>query len=206
MRTWAYVIIAVVAAAVVLLAVAAVLMSRRSHRLRSTFASEYDRTVAETGRRRGEHELVERQKRRESLDIRPLSAASRERYAEQWRQTQAEFVDSPETAVRNANALVEGVMSERGYPVADFEEQAAVVSVDHADVVENYRTAHEISVAADNGEVSTEDLRRAMRHYRSLFEDLLGEPVSTADAQSTEIVDEHTAEPALARTSDEVRR
>jgi hypothetical protein len=199
MPTWAYVIIAVAVAVAVLLAAGALLLRRRSNRLRSTFESEYDRTLAKTGRRRrAEHELLDREKRRESLDIRPLSAASRERYAEEWRQTQADFVDSPEAAVREANTLVENVMSERGYPVTDFEEQAAVISVDHAGVVQNYRSAHEISVAAGEGEASTEDLRRAMRHYRSLFEDLLGETVGSADTRS--------AEPAVASGADEARR
>jgi len=200
MPTWAYVIIAVAVIVAVLLVAGALLMRRRSHRLQSTFDSEYDRTLAKTGRRRrAEHELLDREKRRERLDIRPLSAASRERYAEEWRQTQADFVDSPEAAVREANTLVENVMSERGYPVTDFEEQAAVISVDHAGVVENYRSAHEISVAAGEGEASTEDLRRAMRNYRSLFEDLLGEAVVGADQRSDE--------PAVvASRADEARR
>jgi hypothetical protein len=116
----------------------------------------------------------------------PLSEGARERYAEQWRATQAEFVDAPERAVRDANGLVEEVMAERGYPIADFEEQAAVISVDHGDVVQNYRAAHSISAAAADGKASTEDLRRAMRHYRSLFEDLLGQAVDTAAAQPRE--------------------
>ena len=186
MPTWAYVIIAVAAAAAIVLAGAwMLLMRRRSNRLRSTFSSEYDRTVAETGgRRRAEQDLLEREKRREQLKIRPLSPASRERFADQWREAQAEFVDAPEEAVHDANALIEDAMSERGYPVADFEEQAAVISVDYADVVQNYRSAHRIYVAAGEGEASTEDLRRAMQHYRNLFEHLLGESVDTTASPS----------------------
>jgi hypothetical protein len=199
MPTWAYVIIALAVVTAVVLAAGALLMRRRSARLRSTFESEYDRTVARSGgRRQAEHELLDREKRRERLDIRPLSAASRERYTEEWRQTQADFVDSPEGAVREANTLVENVMNERGYPVTEFEDQAAVISVDHPDVVQNYRAAHEISVAAGDGEASTEDLRRAMRHYRSLFEDLLGETVGDAERR--------TAEPVAARRGEEVSR
>ena len=189
MPIWAYVIIAIAVVAAVALAAGALLMRRRSNRLRGTFESEYDRTLARTGgRREAEHELLDREKRRERLNIRPLSAAARERYAEEWRQTQADFVDSPELAVSRANTLVENVMNDRGYPVTDFEEQAAVISVDHPDVVQNYRSAHGISVSA--GEASTEDLRRAMRHYRSLFEELLGE----ADGGN----DRYADEPALA--------
>ena len=199
MPTWAYVIIALAVVTAVVLAAGALLMRRRSNRLRSTFESEYDRTLAKSGgRRRAEHELLDREKRRDRLNIRPLSAASRERYTEEWRQTQADFVDSPEGAVREANTLVENVMSERVYPVTDFEDQAAVISVDHPDVVQNYRTAHEISLAAGDGEASTEDLRRAMRHYRSLFEDLLGEAAGATDRP--------TAEPVAARRGEEVTR
>src|SRR5262249_36808090 len=142
MPTWVYILIALAAATAVLIACASILVSRRSHRLRSTFSSEYDRAVTETGgKRRAERELLDREKRRDTLEITPLSAAARDRYAERWLQTQTDFVDSPDTAVRNANALVEAVMSERGYPIANFEEQAAVISVDHADVVEKYRSA-----------------------------------------------------------------
>ena len=182
MPAWAYVIIGVAVVAAVLAAGAWLLMRRRSDRLRSTFASEYDRAVAETGgRRTAERELLERERHREQMVIVPLSAESRARYVERWRDAQAEFVDSPEAAVRDANTLVEAVMSERGYPIADFEEQAAVISVDHADVVQSYRAAHEISLAAAEGEASTEDLRYAMHHYRSLFEDLLDAAVETRE-------------------------
>jgi hypothetical protein len=198
MPSWAYVIIAIAAVAAVLLAAGVLLMRRRSQRLRSTFESEYDRTLAKTGdRRRAEHELLDREKHRERLDIRPLPAAARDRYAKEWRQTQADFVDSPQAAVRDANALVEHVMSDRGYPVRDFDEQAAVISVDHPDVVENYRSAHDIALAAADGEASTEDLRQAMRHYRSLFEDLLAETVDNTEAH---------AEPRESHTGEEVRQ
>jgi hypothetical protein len=195
MPAWAIAVI-VVAAVIVIGAVAAwAFMQRRSSRLRSTFSSEYDRTVADTGgRREAEKELLDREKKRRELDIVPLSTAARDRYLEQWRRTQAEFVDSPEAALRNANALVEDVMDERGYPVDDFEEQAAVISVDHAGVVENYRVAHEISLAAAKGEASTEEMRRGMRHYRSLFEDLLEEAVERGRSTQTETEARETEE------------
>lgn len=184
MPSWAYVLIAVVVAAIIVGgAMAAMARKRRSGHLRDTFATEYDRTVEQTGSRRdAERELADREKQREELDIVPLPAATRERYAASWQQTQSEFVDSPRTALRHANDLVEDVMRDRGYPVERFDEQAALVSVDHPDVVENYRAAHDIAVSAERGEASTEDMRRALRHYRSLFEELLGEATTAADA------------------------
>lgn len=189
MPIWGYVIIAV-AVALAIVAAAAWLMGtrRRSDRLRSRFSSEYDRAVAESGSRKdAERDLAAREQRRERLHIVPLTSAARERYARRWRDTQSEFVDSPQNALRNASALLDEVMNERGYPVHDFEQQAADVSVDHPDVVEHYRAAHEISTAAeDGGGASTEDLRRAMRHYRMLFEDLLdghGDGDAAADGE-----------------------
>jgi hypothetical protein len=129
-----------------------------------------------SGRRRAESELAERERRREYLEIVPLEPAARERYAEAWRDTQARFVDSPEQAIREADHLVTEVMRERGYPMEDFDQRAADVSVDHPNVTENYRAAHATSLANDQGEASTEDLRQAMVHYRALFVELLEQP------------------------------
>ncbi len=174
MPVWAWILIAV--AVVIVAAVAGWLAwsKRRTDQLRSRFGPEYDRTVVETGgRRKAESELDARRKRRRELDIRPLSAASRQRHLERWRNTQARFVDTPNDAIREADALVIAVMTERGYPMEDFEQQAADISVDHAGVVENYRAAHGISMANDHGKASTEDLRQGMVHYRALFEELL---------------------------------
>jgi hypothetical protein len=64
-------------------------------------------------------------------------------------------------------------MRDRGYPVDDFEQRAADISVDHPQVVDDYRAAHAIAAANDRSEASTEDLRQALVHYRSLFEELL---------------------------------
>jgi len=175
MPTWGYVIVAVAIVLVAATAVGGWLVARsRSTRLRSAFSSEYDRMVAGAGnRRQAERELRSREERHDALHIVPLRTAARERYLERWRSTQSDFVDSPETAVRTANELVEEVMGERGYPVDDFEEQAAIVSVDHPDVVEHYRAGHLVLLSAEDGRSTTEDLRRAMRHYRMLFEELL---------------------------------
>jgi hypothetical protein len=153
---------------------------RRSQKLRSMFGSEYDRTVREIGdRHKAESILIKRKKHVEELDIRPLAAAAVERFNREWQSCQAKFVDDPRGAVREADHLVAEVMKTRGYPVGDFEQRAADVSVDHPGVVENYRGAHEIAVREERGKASTEDLRRALVYYKTLFEELLGigEPV-----------------------------
>ena len=173
MDAWVWVVIVV---AVVVIGLAAYMMAsrRRTGALRERFGPEYDKTVDESGgRRAAESELKDRVERREELDIRPLAPAAADRYAGEWRDVQARFVDSPGTAVGEADRLVIAVLRERGYPVDDFEQRAADISVDHADVVENYRAAHGISLANDQGRASTEDLRQAMVHYRTLFERLL---------------------------------
>ena len=173
MDAWVWIVI--IAAVLIVLAAAYWLMQNRKRtELRESFGPEYDRTVGEAdSRREAESELRERQERREKLDIRPLTDATRDRYSERWRETQARFVDDPGSAVGDADSLVQEVMSERGYPTHDFEQRAADVSVDHPDVVENYRAAHNIAQAHERGEASTEDLRQSLVHYRSLFEVLL---------------------------------
>jgi hypothetical protein len=165
-----------VAIIVVLVAVVGVLLARqqRSRRLQEGFGPEYKRTVQRSGdQREAESELLERRKRREELDIRPLEPEARERYRDAWGATQRRFVDDPQAAVGEADELVTGVMRDRGYPVDEFEEQAAVVSVDHPGVVENYRAGHAISRKCADGRAGTEDLRQAMKHYRALFAELL---------------------------------
>jgi len=146
----------------------------RSQQLQERFGPEYERTVTETGDRlAAESDLLDRQARREHLHIVPLEPAARERYLEEWHRTQALFVDSPAEATREADRLIVDVMRERGYPVEDFEQRAADVSVDHPQVVDDYRAARAVSTANERGEASTEDLRQALVHYRSLFEELL---------------------------------
>ena len=154
------------------------LRKRRSERLRTQFGgSEYDRAVKEDGNRRhAEAGLKERTARVESLNIRPLASSDRARFVESWRRVEARFVDGPGGAVTEADQLLGDVMSTRGYPVSDFEQRAADISVDHPLVLENYRTAHEIALRQTKGQANTEDLRQAMIHYRTLFEELVGEP------------------------------
>jgi hypothetical protein len=173
MDAWIWIVI-VVAVLVIALAAYTLTSRRRTGALRGQFGPEYDKTVNEAGgRRAAESELRERVDRRQELDIRSLSPAAADRYAGEWRDVQARFVDAPGPAVGEADRLVITVLRERGYPIDDFEQRAADISVDHADVVDNYRAAHGISLANGEGRASTEDLRQAMVHYRTLFERLL---------------------------------
>ena len=174
MDDWIPVVIVVVVLVVVALVAWTAARRRRSEQLRERFGPEYDRAVAEQGgQREAEGELQERVKRRDELDIRPLPAATAQRYLDEWRDVQARFVDAPEQAVGQADGLVTAVMRERGYPMDDFDQRSADISVDHPDVVQDYRAAHGISMANDQGRASTEDLRQAMVHYRALFERLV---------------------------------
>lgn len=152
-----------------------IVRNKRSEALKTRFGSEYDHAVTVAGSRSGaEADLNSRTKRVKLLDIHPLSSGDHDRFADRWRATQASFVDNPGAAVTQAGTLVEEVMRARGYPVSDFNQRAADISVEHPRFVENYREARELSVANQRGAASTEDLRRATVHYRALFEDLLG--------------------------------
>ena len=169
--------LAVIVVTVIVVAWVAV-RKRRTARLRTQFGgTEYDRTVKEDGsRRHAEAGLKERTERVESLNIRPLAPGDRARFLESWRRVEARFVDGPGGAVTEADQLLGDVMSTRGYPVSDFEQRAADISVDHPLVLENYRTAHDIALRQRKGQANTEDLRQAMIHYRTLFEELVDEP------------------------------
>jgi hypothetical protein len=173
MDAWVWVIIV---AGIVVLAVAAYFAYRQYRRrtLRKGFGPEYDRAVSEAPtRREAESELAERRKRREELDVRPLEPAARERYEREWEAVQARFVDDPDGAIGDADALIQQVMRERGYPVEDFEQRAADLSVDYPWLVEDYRAGHEIADLSARGDATTEDLRQAMVRYRTLFERML---------------------------------
>jgi hypothetical protein len=173
-ENWIWVLIAIAVVLVVLLVAAAVRKRQQEKSTQSQFGPEYERTVQETGsRREAISELRKRAERRQQLDIRPLEPDAARRYNKSWQETQRRFVDYPGDAIQEADSLVAEVMQERGYPVEDFEQRAADVSVDHSDVVGNYRAAHAIAIANDQGKATTEDLRQAMVHYRSLFQDLL---------------------------------
>jgi hypothetical protein len=177
MPVWGWVLIAIGAALLVFVIASQAMSQRRSRRLRSSFGPEYDRTLQGRKRREAEGELEARQERRGQLTIRPLSPESRQRFVTEWHEVQAQFVDDPSGAVVSGDSLIQAVMRERGYPVEEFEQRAADVSVDHPDVVENYREGHRLARASASGRGSTESLRQAMRHYRSLFDELV-EPVA----------------------------
>jgi hypothetical protein len=168
-----WIVIGVAAVAIVIIGVLAWSRARR-RRLRDTFGSEYDRALESAPtRKEAEAELEERRKRREELEIRSLTTEAAERYGHEWQGLQVRFVDDPVGSTRDADRLVQQVMSDRGYPMEDFESRADLISVDHPTVVENYRKAHATYLAYDRGDASTEDLRQAMVHYRSLFDELV---------------------------------
>src|SRR6266508_822123 len=171
-------VIWVASAVVVLLFVAGLWFAneqRRRRRLRDHFGAEYEHGVSEKGDpREAERVLSEREARVKKLDIHPLAPVGREQFVARWRKVQERFVDDPRAAVADADTVIGEAMVACGYPVGDFEQRAADVSVDHPGVVTDYRTAHEI--AGRQSDISTEDLRVAMVHYRSLFEELVAPP------------------------------
>ena len=167
------IVLAVVVILVVALLVWLYLRKRRrtTAGLRQKFGPEYDRAVLTHGsERKAESKLEDREKRVDKLKIRDLDSAEHERFSKRWKSVQSGFVDSPKGAVTEADDLVSSVMKARGYPVSDFDQRAADISVDHPRVVENYRSAHEVAVRIEKA--TTEDLRTAMIHYRSLFDEL----------------------------------
>lgn len=167
-------------AAVVVVIVAVILIAgsasqkRRSQQLREKYGPEYDYTMEKVGdRRAAEETLLEREKRVSNLEIRELDSNEWQQYHEKWVAIQAEFVDKPAESVERADQLIKEVMVARGFPMADFEQRAADISVIYPDFVSNYRNAHNIAEKSQNGGITTEDLRQAMVYYRSLFEELL---------------------------------
>lgn len=178
MPSWGWILIAVAVVVVALALIAVVSRAvnrRRTERLQERFGPEYERTVNQVGgQRAAEKELASRERNRQKLDIVPLSPEARERYAAHWREVQTAFVDNPSSAVGQADRLVAQVMRERGYPIDDFDQRAADISVDHPHVAENYRTAHMIHLSQERADIGTEAQREAIVHYRALFEELLG--------------------------------
>src|ERR1700693_4168025 len=171
-------LIVLAAAVVLIIAVLAWLYVRKrrstSADLRQKFGPEYEQAVLKHGsERKAEAKLADREKRVEKLNIRDLDPMEHERFLRRWESVQSRFVDSPKGAVTEADDLVSSLMNTRGYPVSDFDQRAADISVDHPRVVENYRSAHEIALRGGKDAATTEDLRTAMIHYRSLFEALV---------------------------------
>jgi len=174
-------------AVVLIVAVAAivawvVMQRQRTQRLRQRFGPEYTRTVDEFGgRTKAEAELTKREQRVARLTITPLAPADAARFSQAWNALQSRFIDNPKGVVGEADRLVRELMVKRGYPMGDFERRAADISVDHPGVVTTYRAAQAIAVRAERGEADTEELRKAVVHYRTLFDELLEvKPTSTA--------------------------
>lgn len=168
----------IIALIVVVLAFAAYVVWKewRTRRLRARFGPEYSRTVQEShSRARAESRLAAREQRVQKFNIRPLTREQKVRYLATWQNIQSEFVDDPRQAVQRADTLVGEVMGARGYPVTDFEQRSADLSVDHPIVVQHYRAGHAIALRHERGEAGTEDLRQAMIHYRTLFDELVTE-------------------------------
>lgn len=169
-------LIAIAAAVVVVILLAAWAFTRRnrSAHLKKQFGPEYDRMVREAGTaRQAEAALESRERRVAQYRIQPLSPEESGRYGEHWRRVQARFVDDPRGALTEADGLIGEVMKAKGYPVTDFEDRAADLSVEHANVVDHYRAGHAIARRHARGEASTEDLRQGMQHYRALFDELI---------------------------------
>ena len=173
-QTWMIIIGVIV---LVLIALAAWLIYQRkkqSRRLEERFGPEYGRSVHDLGSRaKAESELKAREKRVELLTIVPLAPSEAARFSEAWKDLQGRFVDNPKDAVVQADQLVRELMLKRGYPMGDFEHRAADISVDHPEVVTHYRAAQAIAVRDERGEADTEELRKAVVHYRALFDELL---------------------------------
>jgi hypothetical protein len=172
-QTWS-IITGVVVLILVALAAWIIYHKKQSHRLQKHFGPEYGRSVDDLGSRaKAESELKERQKRVERLNIIPLVPSEAARFSQNWKDLQGHFVDNPKGAVGDADQLVRELMLKRGYPMGDFEHRAADISVDHPEVVSHYRAAQAIAMRDERGEADTEELRKAVVHYRALFDELL---------------------------------
>jgi hypothetical protein len=191
MTTTQIIVVAVVAVVAIALIAYLVARQQRTRSLRTRFGPEYERTVDQFGSQaRAESVLAEREKRVQRLAIRPLGAEARSRYSGEWKTLQTRFVDDPAASIGAADGLVGQVMTDRGYPVGDFEQRAADISVDHPDVVEHYRVAHDIARRHRERPTTTEELRKAFLHYRALFGSLL----ETEPDRAERTVDRETEE------------
>jgi hypothetical protein len=180
-------IVAAILVAAILIGVLAVTLwrnapGRKRQRLREKFGPEYDMAVQQYGAARAQRVLEARQRRVSKLPLRSLSPSECANFAQSWRQRQEQFVDTPSSAVSGAHELVQRVMMARGYPVEDFEQSIADLSVEYGAIVAHYRAAHELEQTNRSGKINTEELRQAMVHYRALFDELLGPAEQRSDA------------------------
>ena len=180
MDSWVWIVIVAAVVIVIALVAWAFANKRRTDELRGRFGPEYDRALrSDGGRREGESDLRERVERHDALNIQPLDQNTAERYRQEWRDVQARFVDAPEDSLRRADGLITEVMQRRGYPMSDFEQRSADLSVEHGETVQDYRAAHAVATKGDVA--TTEDLREAMVHYRSLFDEMVGAGTAPSD-------------------------
>lgn len=188
MPTWEWILIAAVAVVVVVAAIVAISMVSfrfKTRRLKQHYGTEYERLVSDTGSEKGAvRELTTRERNRDKLDIVPLTPSALSDFTARWQEVQAGFVDNPATAVGVADRLVTEVMRQRGYPVDDFDQRAADISVDHPQIVENYRAAHGIHTSEQHA--NTEQQREAFVHYRALFEKLLETSTENTDTHASQ--------------------
>jgi hypothetical protein len=184
MNTSALILVTIIVCGMLGVAVGYVFQRNRSVGLRRRFGPEYPRAIAEAGSQwKAESALEHRAKRVQQLHIRPLDPSEREHFREEWHELETSFVDHPSEAVVEADRFVGRVLSAEGYPVLDFDQQVADLSVNHATAVENYREAHRIAVKNAQGRADTESLRHAMLLYRTVFEDLAGRPELTTEGE-----------------------
>ena len=183
MTTTQSILVAIGVVVIVAIVAWAIWTRRRDERLASRYGPEYRRLVQQANPQAAAREISRRERRLELLHIRPLTNPERHRFADEWQRTQARFVDDPAGAVTEADRLVGAVMTARGYPVADFDQRAADVSVDHPIVVEHYRAAHDIALRHERRQTNTEELRQAFVHYKALFSELLEERLVYAEVK-----------------------
>jgi len=180
-----------IAGVIVVVAIAAAVYAAqrmRSRQLRTHFGPEYDHALEGFGQRRAaERALLDRARRVDKLEIRALPPLRRDELLARWQAVQAQFVDDPDGAVREAHALLVTVMREQGYPTGRFDEEVELLSVHHPAAVQHYRAAHRLADDRARGRGITEDLRQAMIHYRALFDDLLHLAAPRAQAPRPEV-------------------
>ena len=170
-------VIGVVVAICIVIAITLIVKNQRSRRLKTRFGPEYNRAIEETGNKtQAEAKLEKLAKRVQSFKLNELPSNARADFVVAWQKIQGRFVDDPKGALAEADKLIQEIMMARGYPVTEFEQRAADLSVDHPLIVEHYRAGHDISVRHSQGQATTEDMRQAMIHYRTLFGELAGEP------------------------------
>ena len=178
----------------------------RNTRLQTQYGREYDRAVDELGRLRAQKALTDRERRVEHMQLRALTREQRDRFAHRWDELQKQFVDDPDGAVREGDRLVEDVMDARGYPISNFDQRVADLSVHHVHIVDDYRTLRDIAHRHIQQEATTEDLRQAMIHFRAVFDDLLEDRERVGERVVEREVHREVATPSAVRPPDVVRR